>query len=266
MALTNEQHGVKMVELTLGHRSVFVYLIDGMLIDTGPVNSLDEMIPFYYENYIEFVCLTHSHEDHSGTGPWIEENLKVPIFAHKKAIPICRQPGDYPRYRQKLWGIRDGFHAEPLKDVIQTKHYTWKVIETPGHADDHVSFYNQDTGILFSGDLFVAPKTKVIMDTESIPETMASLKRLLAYDFTAMFCGHAGYVEDGKRMLQMKLDDLENISGEIIHRYEQGYAMEEIRKQLFPKQYPLIDISNHEWDSMHIVRSVINAYHKGEQK
>lgn len=265
MLKVTEQKGVTIAELTPGRRNVFVYLVDGILIDTGPASAQNELIPFYKESNIDFVCLTHSHEDHSGTGSWIEKNLGIPIYAHEKAIAICRQPGDYPLYRQELWGKREGFHTEPLKDAIQSKHYTWQIIDTPGHSQDHVALFNKETGVLFTGDLYVSPKTKIIMDTESIPETMESIRRVLTYDFDDLFCGHAGYVKEGKSLLQMKLDHLENVSGEIIHRYKLGQTMQEITDGLFPKKYPLIAQSDHEWDSLHIVRSVIGGYQKGDK-
>ena len=79
-----------------------------------------------------------------------------------------------------------------------------------------MNYLHREKGWLFSGDIYVTPKTRLILSWEHIRDTMRSLKRVLAYDFEHMFCGHAGYVKDGKRALQMKLDDLEEKKEEIL--------------------------------------------------
>jgi len=237
--------------------TVYAFLVDGMLIDTGPKHSEAELIPFYENHSIDFVALTHSHEDHTGTAPWIQENLEVPLYIHPKGIGLCTQDYPYPKYRQLTWGKREGFEAMPLGDTIQSRNREWQVIYTPGHADDHVSLLDEETGTLFSGDLFVAAKTKVIMNSESIPVIMDSIRVLLSYDFQSMFCCHAGYVENGKKMLKQKLDNLENLCGEVKKLHKEGLSIEEIKEQIFPKKYAVIDVSQGEWDSLHIVSSIL---------
>ncbi|WP_066319684.1 MBL fold metallo-hydrolase [Bacillus sp. FJAT-29814] len=238
---------------------VFAFLVDGMLVDTGPQCLAESLIPFYQEQSFDLVTLTHSHEDHSGTAPWIQENLDIPIYVHPKGIHICEQDWPYPKYRQVTWGKRRKFTAQQLGETIQSRHYEWKVLYTPGHAVDHVSFLNEETGILFSGDLFVAPKTKVIMDSESIPVIMDSIRTLLTYDFGPMYCCHAGYIEDGKGMLIQKLKNLENLCKEVAHLYREGLSIFEINQKLFPKKYPIITVSGGEWDSLHVVSSIVKG-------
>ncbi|QQK80137.1 MBL fold metallo-hydrolase [Salicibibacter cibi] len=236
---------------------VYAFLVDGMLVDTGPPRMESELIPFYEAHSIDFVSLTHSHEDHSGTAPWLQRNFEVPIHVHPKGIGICAQDSPYPEYRQMTWGKREGFQATLLDGTIQSRNREWKVIYTPGHADDHVALFDEENGTLFSGDLFVSPKPKVIMSSESIPQTMDSIRTLLAYDFESLFCGHAGYVENGKEMLKQKLDHLENLSEEVKHLHKEGLSVEEIRDNFYPKKYPIISVSGGEWDSLHIVSSIL---------
>ncbi|UOQ94817.1 MBL fold metallo-hydrolase [Halobacillus shinanisalinarum] len=239
-------------------RTVYVFLVDGMLIDTGPKCLESDLIPFYEDHSIELVTLTHSHEDHTGTASWIQENREIPIYIHEKGINICAQSCPYPKYRQMAWGIRKEFTALPLGETIQSRSQKWKVIYTPGHADDHISLFHEETGRLFSGDLFVDPKTKVIMDSESIPVIMNSIRTLLSYDFESMFCCHAGYIQDGKRMLKQKLTYLENLCSEVNSLHKEGLSIDEINKKLFPKKYPIVAVSGGEWDSLHIVSSIIS--------
>lgn len=250
-----------MIRLSPHQRHSYFYYMDGMLIDTGPPNALTAVRPFLKNLDIDFVALTHSHEDHTGTAPWLANECGIPIFAHEKAIDTLRKPATYPRYRQLVWGLRDeGFHVEPLGKIMQSRNYEWEVIETPGHAYDQVAFYNREKGWLFSGDIYVTPKTRLILSWEHIRDSMESIERVLTYDFDDMFCGHAGHVPNGKAMLRMKLDDLEEKKAEILHLHQKGWSIEEITEEIFPKHYPLIDLSEGEWHSKYIVETMIDGF------
>ncbi|MFS0575681.1 MBL fold metallo-hydrolase [Sporosarcina sp. 179-K 3D1 HS] len=253
-----DREDVTCVEMTTLRKSkVFTFLVDGMLIDTGPQRFESELIPFYQKASFDLVTLTHSHEDHSGNAPWIQENLKVPIYVHSNGIAVCSQPTPYPKYRQDTWGTRREFKALPVSSSIQSREKEWEVIYTPGHADDHISLFHRGTGTLFTGDLFISPKTKVIMRSESIPQTMASIRNLLTYDFGSMFCCHAGYLPDGKMKMKEKLEYLEGICEEVKTLYEKGHSITEIDQLIFGKKYPITAISEGEWDSLHIVTSIV---------
>ncbi|WP_251551544.1 MBL fold metallo-hydrolase [Neobacillus muris] len=236
--------------------TVYAFLVDGMLVDTGPQIIESEFTSYLLEQSFELVTLTHSHEDHSGNAPWIQKTKQVPIYIHPLGVEICAQASPYPKYRQLTWGVREKFRAIPLGETIQTQTRQWRVIYTPGHAEDHVSLLDEGTGRLFSGDLFVTPRTKVIMDSESIPVIMNSIRTLLKYGFESMFCCHAGYIPNGKEMLIKKLEYLENLYGEVENLYKKGLSIEEIKHKLFPKDYPIIRFSSGEWDSLHIISSI----------
>lgn len=163
----------------------------------------------------------------------------------------------YPFYRQLTWGIRDPFVAHPLGDVHHSRSLEWKVIDTPGHAHDHIVLLDEMNGRLFCGDLFMGVKTKVILREESIPILMNSLRTVLACDFQSIFCAHSGYHPDGKTRLQQKLEHLENLSGEILHLHSQGLSSREINKQLFLSKPLIIAASSGEFDSLYIVISVL---------
>lgn len=238
-------------------QSVYTFMVDGMLIDTGAEKLQEELIPYFTNESFDFVALTHSHEDHTGNASWIQEHLKLPLYIHPDSVGFCAEPGIYPLYRQKTWGQRRPFAALPIGDTIRSRTLEWQVIYTPGHADDHVSLYHPDTGRLFSGDLFVSPKTKVSMETESIPLIMNSLRTLLALDFNALYCSHTGYFANGREKLQQKLSYLEALCKKVALLNQQGHPASEIKQKLFPAPYPIIQFSDGEWDSLHVVNSIL---------
>lgn len=255
--------GVKCVRVTppqpLGNRSVYVFVVDGMLIDTGCATAEPYLAELYasWSGEIEQVVLTHSHEDHTGTAAWITGHTPWPVYIHPNGVAFCAAWPDYGAYRRNTWGLRKPFAARALGERFCSRTLEWKALYTPGHADDHVALLDEEHGWLFCGDLFLAPKTKVIMRHESVPTLMRSLRHVLAQDFQTVFCSHGGMLSDGRRLLTKKLDDLERLCGEILHRHRQGWSVEAINEHLFPEKWPIIQISGGEFDSIHIVRSVI---------
>ncbi|MYL28825.1 MBL fold metallo-hydrolase [Halobacillus halophilus] len=254
-----EKEKVTCVEMVVPHMGpVFAYYVDGMIVDTGTRYFEHELLSFYESISIELTALTHSHEDHTGTASWLEEHGGTPIYVHPSGIDTCMTFAPYPEYRRKTWGLRDAFHPVPYPKHLSSRRMDWEVIETPGHAEDHVSLFNKDRGLLFSGDLFVRPKTKVIMRDESIPRIMNSIQKLLTYDFGPMFCGHAGYIADGRSRMEEKLAHLQYLYGEVKHLHESGRSNRAIQEKLFPKVYPIISYSDGEWDSFHIITSIVD--------
>ena len=237
--------------------NVYSFVVDGVLIDTGSRSLLQPFKHFFEEADIDQVVVSHHHEDHTGGAGYLQEAYGYPIFMDRKMIEYCRKPADYPLYRQLFWGRRSPFQAEPIGRNFFSRSANWDVIETPGHAVDHLSFLNKETGQLFTGDLYVQRKTKLVLRGEDIPSIIASLQRVLTYDFKQMFCCHAGYVENGREALERKLDYLLGLAEEVYRLFEEGLDEKEIHKALFKKTYPIVKVSFGEWDSQHIVSSLL---------
>ncbi len=158
-------------------------------------------------------------------------------------------------------GERPAFIAQPFGETLQSNTASWDVIETPGHTTDHLSFYNRETGgAMFTGDLFIQPKTKVVLDEENIVHTLASLRKIVNYDFDVVYCCHAGYIEDGRTKIQEKIDYLVDMEGKVKQLFMQGYSVEEITKTIFPRDYPITKVSGEQWSSKHIITAFINHF------
>ncbi|PJO44435.1 MBL fold metallo-hydrolase [Lysinibacillus xylanilyticus] len=240
--------------------SVYSFFVDGLLIDTGSYSLSQEFQSFFKEIQIEQLALTHSHEDHSGNAAWLQQHKDVPIYIHRDSVSICANDGEYPLYRQALWGERPAFNAQPFGDTLQTNSATWDIIETPGHTTDHLSFYNRETGALFTGDLYIQTKTKVVLDEENIVHTLASLKKILNYDFEEVYCCHAGFLADGRTKIQEKIAYLEEMESNIRQLFDKGYSVEEMTKSIFARDYPITKVSGEQWSSKHIITAFINQF------
>ncbi|MEH7444881.1 MBL fold metallo-hydrolase [Bacillus sp. JJ1122] len=256
-----EKNGVSYVNGQVRFQSVslnvYSYLVDGVLIDTGA-----QSLHTFFESFIDVadfdqVMITHFHEDHTGCAAYIEKTRNLPIFLDEKSIEYCGQKADYPIYRQLFWGRRKPFHAQAMPKTFSSRNAGWDVIDTPGHAHDHKAFLNRETGQLFTGDLFVSEKTKVALAEESIPQIIQSLEKVMMYDFQDVFCNHAGFVENGREALIRKLDYLLSIQQQVLILHKEGNQAEVICEKLFPKKYPIYKLSGGEWNSLHIVTSIL---------
>jgi len=244
------------VELFNSRLDVFVYVVDGLLIDTGPSKFSKEFGDFFSGKHIEQVVLTHHHEDHSGNAALLQKK-GMPVYVHDSALPFCRKPASLPMYRLFFWGRRKKFSPTPLSNTVQTKNKTIQVIETPGHSFDHIALYDAGEGAIYTGDLFVTPKTKLCLRWENACEVMDSLEKLLELDFQTVFCSHAGIIKNGRELLKMKLDYLENLQGEVLQLHNSGWDIGSIAKKYFPKTAILKYLSFNEWSSEHLVKSLI---------
>jgi len=240
--------------------TVYCFATDRVLIDTGAASLAKEFTQFFKSLDIEQVMITHFHEDHTGCAAFLQNERQLPIFMNEIMIDYCRKKPDYPMYRKFFWGKRPPFQAAPIGTTFSSRHATWDVIDAPGHSIDHLAFLNRETGQLFTGDLYCQEKTKVMLREESLPTIIHSLKKVLTYDFHEVFCAHAGYIKDGRAALQRKLAYLLEIQEKIIHLYEKGMTPKQIQATLFPKKYPITVFSLGEWDSLHIVHSVIQEH------
>lgn len=239
--------------------NVYCYVVDGVLIDTGSQSLRKHFEHFIDEADFDQVLITHFHEDHTGCAAYIKKTKNVPIYINQKSIETCAMRANYPLYRQLFWGKRKPFHAEPIPETVTSRNATWDVIDTPGHAFDHKAFLNRETGQLFTGDLYVTERTKVVLAEESIPTIIQSLKRVLTYDFQDVFCNHRGFVADGRLALERKLNYLLDLQQKVLTLQQEGNSAEIICRQLFPRKYPITKFSSGEWDSIHIVTSIMKG-------
>lgn len=237
--------------------NVYCFEVDGVLIDSGSQTLLSNFKPFFADADIDQLVLTHNHEDHTGGAAFIQQTYGIPISIHPMSVDTCTHKANYPFYRKLFWGKRAPFQAQPLGDTFESRTATWDVIHTPGHAEDHLAFLNKETGQLFSGDLYVHPKTKVVLRNESTPTMIASLTNMLTYDFAEIFCCHAGYVKDGRQALMNKLEYLSEFQEKVLDFHRQGLTEKQIQQKMFRKKYPITYLSFGEWDSMHMIRSII---------
>jgi glyoxylase-like metal-dependent hydrolase (beta-lactamase superfamily II) len=175
------------------------------LIDTGLPGS-DVAIGKYLAKIkveptaIKRIVLTHLHRDHTGGLRKMVEMTHARTFSHW--IEAAYIAGN-PKY--------DGPGVPPLEDV--TVDETLKdgdhidagggltLYHTPGHTPGHVSLYQTERKLLFSGDLFFGTPTGLVLTvpdfTHDTPTAQISARRIGQLSVDSVLSYHGGPVLRG---------------------------------------------------------------------
>ncbi len=236
--------------------SVYLYIVDGLLIDTGPSSLGRESIIFFDDNTIQQVALTHVHEDHSGMAAWLQEKAKVPVYLHAASIAEAAVEPEFVSYRLKIWGRRPAFKARSVPEQIVTDKYRFEVIDTPGHCRYHKAFLEPDQGWLFSGDLLVNIKPRSVFCEENMSEMIGSLEKICALGFEVVFCSHTGILKNGKEICQRKLNYLIDLREKVQELRNKGLEDREIDQRLFPEEDIVSTLTKGDFSSYFIVNTI----------
>src|SRR6266404_401006 len=191
-----------------------VYLVDGLLVDSGPPNLARDVRRLVGELSVRQCVTTHHHEDHSGNHGLLAGELRITPLAHASAVSRLALADTHPPlYRRVAWGARTPALTAPLGERVETSRFRFQVIHTPGHATDHVALFEPERGWLFSGDLYLAPRLRYLRADEDVYAMMDSLRRVLTLEPRVLFCQHRGRVEQGAARLRDKLEFLGELGG-----------------------------------------------------
>jgi len=261
MTINNKDNGLVSIKLKSGifpyQLEICLYIVDGVLIDTGSGNTLRKLKNLVKDQKITSVAITHVHEDHTGAASWIKENLKIPVYLQSDSIAEAAVKTSIPLYRRLVWGNRDGFAADPMPSAIDAGRYRLDVIESPGHHKNHVIFHEKKMGWLFSGDLYISRRQLTAFKDENINDAINSIRKILELDFDTIFCGHSGIHKNGKERFKAKLDFFLQIQEQVHLQKINGLTLEEIDRNLFPAGNLWTKISGGEWSSMNIIKTVL---------
>ena len=229
---------------TVFGRPLFVacaYYLDGLLVDTGPPTTSLEFDHLLAEMDVRAIVLSHAHEDHAGANSRLQGRGLTP-FAHPLAINILEHPPSQRPYQRVTWGRQPASTARPIGDEVRTRDFHFRVLHTPGHSVDHLSLFEDRTGWLFAGDLYLGAHVKVLREDENPHQTVASLRAVLGLPVTTLFCASGKIVEDGRGALQRKLDFMERLRDEAHDRQAKGMDARRIRIELLGREtwWPLI--------------------------
>jgi len=198
---------------------VSAYLVRGILVDTGFHRARGEMTRALEDLQVRGAIVTHWHEDHAGNVETIASR-GIPLLIRDDTADILRRRPPVRLYRRAVWG-----HPPPLRTAVTPLDPgPLEVIHTPGHSADHQVVWDATTDTVFSGDLWLGVRARVMHESENPYEIIESLRRVLARRPARLLDAHRGLIVNPVTALQAKIDWLSETIGEIERRIGEGWS------------------------------------------
>jgi len=244
---------------------VAAYLVDGLLIDTGCSYTSKELLSFLAGKNVRLAVNTHFHEDHVGGNRDIIDALGIPIYAHLESIPLIGKRPDLFPYQETVWGYPAPSVVAPVTEIIRTEHCSFMVMETPGHSAGHIALVEPDRGWFFTGDIFSREKPKFIRPEENIGRLIGSMKRIMEVPCGrhVLFTSVGKIVVDGRAALGSCSDYLAGLAADARRLNGEGRPPEEIMKSLFGEEHDFARLTNGQYTTLNLVRSLLEVNEAG---
>jgi glyoxylase-like metal-dependent hydrolase (beta-lactamase superfamily II) len=216
--------------------TAFCFVLHDLMVDTGLSHMQREVLKISEDHKVKRIFLTHYHEDHSGNARAIRQKLGIKVYGHPMTVEKMARPFRILPYQKLVWGKAAPLDMDPFPDKIDTALGTMVPVYTPGHSKDHTSFFIEDAGILFSGDLYLADRIKYFREDECLGTEIESLKKVLKLEFEVLLCSHFPKMENGRKRIKAKLAFFEDLYGSIIELWKKGIPEKEIFRVLNLKE------------------------------
>ncbi len=241
---------------------VYVYFIDGLLIDTGQRNAWKTIRQTISGLDIQQVFVTHHHEDHSGNVHYLNDLFGCPTYASARCCEMMKAPPPISLPQKTVWGSRPPFSGlTPIADEIRTTNHTFQMVPIPGHAEDMVALYEPQRQWLFSADLYVNSYIGYFLPEESITQQIQSIKKILELEFKVLLCGHNPQLTNGRQKLEKKLHFLEDFYDQVCSWCQKGLSAKEIFKAMNLKEHGIVYmLSNGRLSKLNMVKSAMRDY------
>ncbi|PIC96953.1 MBL fold metallo-hydrolase [Sporosarcina sp. P26b] len=219
---------------------------------------------------IEQVFVTHHHPDHCGL---VEQFDRAEILGHpylnywlsRDAEFLDRHdrfyeqslleegvPDEYSKWLQRFRRSVDMMGDRPVDRIMNEGddlpgHPGWKIQESLGHAQSHLSLFNEQQGILIGGDLLLEkvssnpliepPLKKEQGRPKSLLQYNASLKRLLDLPVSLVYGGHGGEIMNAHELITERLAKQHDRAMKVLAMLDESKTVYDVTKLLFPAVY-----------------------------
>jgi glyoxylase-like metal-dependent hydrolase (beta-lactamase superfamily II) len=232
--------------------AVSAFVVRGVLVDTGFPGVGAEL-----ERVLDVLrpigaIVTHAHEDHAGN---VERLARrgLPMWMPPQTMEAARHPAPIGFYRRWTWGS-----PTPLRSpVVPFEPEGVRVIHAPGHSPDHHVVWDEESGTLVSGDLFIGVKVRVAHTYERPREHARTLRTLAALDPARMLDAHRGILTHPSALLRAKADWIEEMIASVERLAAAGHAEPAIRDAVLGKEDWTGWFSAGDYSRLNMVRCVL---------
>lgn len=203
---------MKIISMTLGDLATNCYVLideatnDALLIDPAGEPEVIKKVLSERNLHLKKIVLTHGHGDHIGALPELRKAYPdVPVLMHEADEAYLADP------RLNL----SAYHSTPVTtepadeylkagDRVELGSISLEVLETPGHTPGGISLYDQEVGVVFSGDaLFNGSIGRTDFPGGSMEELLQSIRTelLTLPEETVVLSGHGPATQIGEEKM-----------------------------------------------------------------
>jgi glyoxylase-like metal-dependent hydrolase (beta-lactamase superfamily II) len=231
---------------------VNIYLLEGeflTLVDVGPLTPMawyamkEGIMQLGFRlSDIDQIVITHHHVDHTGLLERMRLASGARTFSHRLAIPYVEWDEEYRAFHRHFFKnlyLENGVPEESLS--IVDKHHNrmlrfsersqidevvkheqrlpglneWKVLYTPGHSQDHISFYREEDQVMLGGDhlikhissnAFVEPPNSYLNNRPlTLVQYRTALEMCADTDINIIFTGHGEPITNHRELILQRL-------------------------------------------------------------
>ncbi|ARD46870.1 MBL fold metallo-hydrolase [Sporosarcina sp. P37] len=219
---------------------------------------------------IEQVFVTHHHPDHCG---WVEAFDNAEILGHpylnywlardsefldrhdrfyEQSLLEEGVPEHYRKWVKRFRRSVDLMGDRPVDRMMNEGddlpgHPGWKVQESLGHAQSHLSLFHEQQGILIGGDLLLEkvssnpliepPYKEEHGRPRSLLQYNASLERLLDLPLSLVYGGHGGEIHSPHALVTDRLAKQKERAMKVLAMLDEPQTVFDVTKRLFPAVY-----------------------------
>ena len=237
------------------------YWIDGLLVDTGPCFATKDLCRVLQKLKVEQIVITHAHENQVGGLPALVEQFPdAKVYASRRALPILQNPptASLQFYRRILWGLPQPWQGpvtllDEVGDRIVTAHYTFHVVETPGHTADHIALFEPSQKWVFSGDVYLHGQDDAWNAEADLFGVICSLRTLASLHPERLFAADGRISRTPLPELHGKIGLLVQHARDVARMDALGLTAEEMVLRLFPKEPPIAFWTQGHYSTRHLV-------------
>ena len=184
-----------------------------------------------------------------------EDNLRLNKNIIRKIWKFFRNLGEQMVYK-RIFGISYLNRPDEIieeNSEIGINGEKWSIFASPGHSPDHISLYNEEKGVLFSGDNVLNMRSTWLGPPESnIDDYLATIQQLQKLPKLELILpAHGDIIENPKETLTAILERMKEREEELIKAIkkhsEEGLSPEQLTKIIYPKQSKFIRIIARDW-------------------
>ncbi len=165
-------------------------LVDAGVGDAFHVDELERALAAHRAR-LDIVLVTHGHADHASGAPSLAARFPDAAFAKRP------WPEEDRKYAVDWRPLADG-------DRIALDDDELIVVETPGHAPDHLAFFHEATRTVFTGDLVVLGSSVMIHWSRggNLQQYLRALERVADLQPARLLPAHGPAVADPKALIE----------------------------------------------------------------